>query len=125
MFITFKVSKEDAQNTGTVSKEILREGHHFLICFFPSATIWDPEKMSIGEADEDEPICMSCAASARTRAPLLMILSSLTYYTYLACIIMTPTSHLDSIYFFSFSKQLLSVSAFFFFIWWAAKQGGE
>lgn len=60
------------------------------------------------------PICMSCAASARTRAPLLMILSSPTCYTYLACIIITPSSHLDSIFFFSFSKQLLSVSAFFF-----------
>lgn len=36
------------------------------------------------------PTCMSCAAPARVRAPLLMVLSSATCHISFACIIITP-----------------------------------
>jgi len=66
----------------------------------------------MGEADEEQPHSMSPAAPAQARAPLLMISSSPTCHISLACVIITPSSHFASIFFFSFFKQSLSDAAF-------------
>lgn len=84
--MALKKSKKDVQNTGTAFEEVLRECHHFLVWFCPSAPIWDLGHLPMGEADVEE---LHDLSPAQARAPLLMILFSPTCHIYLACITIT------------------------------------
>lgn len=77
---TKKNEKEKhAQNTSMAFKEVLRECHHFLVRFCPSATIRDLGHLPMGEADVDELHQLSCPSKGQGSSTHDLILSHLPH----------------------------------------------